>query len=315
MAAQSTQSEWAGAGQFSLPGFDEFFLAQRLPESRQVIADVAAMSEKPLIIQFSGGRDSMSILGLVLEVTDNFVCCYMSSGMEFDDVIPFVEETCRQLEVPLLISYPNMYKGDIFERIKKFRSFPGMRTTWCSRDLKLRAQKKMLSRLFGKGTFYKIEGIRMFESVRRQVIYRPHAEYPVREDGEFKGSYEVFPIVRWTSGDVLKYLEMQGLPTTGLYKEFGVSGCYWCPFYQPDIYRRILRKHPDMYNRFIYWEEKLGMPSVAGYYYLRDLKREVLEGITAVPQVPAAAAIDELQEVRALVGFPNSVDGEEVPII
>lgn len=74
MVVQSIQSKWSGAEQFSLPGFAEFFLAQRLPESRQVVADVAALSKKPLIIQFSGGRDSMSVLGLVREVTDDFVC-------------------------------------------------------------------------------------------------------------------------------------------------------------------------------------------------------------------------------------------------
>ncbi len=286
MEAQSTRSKWAGAEQFSLPGFDEFFLAQRLPESRQVVAEIAEKSEKPLIIQFSGGRDSMAMLGLVMEVTDNFVCAYMATGMEFKGVIQFVKETCEKLGVPLLVSNPGMHKGNIFKRVREFKSFPGLISTWCCRDLKLRPERKMLIKEYGKGTFYKLEGIRLNESTRRRYIYAEYTGNPIREDDEFKGSYEVFPIIKWTDRDVLNYLEMKGLPTSGLYNEFGVSGCSWCPFYQPDIYRRILEKLPDHYDRFIELEEELGLPSVSGYYFLRDLKAEVLSGVRAEPMEP-----------------------------
>jgi phosphoadenosine phosphosulfate reductase len=289
MEAASTLNG-AGAEQLSLPGMDDYFLARRLEESRRVVREVAARSEKPLIIQFSGGRDSMAVLGLVQEVTNDFVCSYMASGMEFKGILSFVKETCQNLNVRLLISTPEMHKGDIFKRVKKFKSFPnishfsgGGSRTWCSRDLKIRPQKKMLVKEFGRGTFYKLEGVRMYESSRRRYIYADYADYPIREDAEFKGSYEVFPILNWTDRDVLNYLRKKGLPTSGLYKEFGVSGCSWCPFYQPEIYKRVLEKMPNHYDRFIELEEELGIPSVAGYYFLRDLKEEVLTGVPAKP--------------------------------
>ena len=165
-----------------------------------------------------------------------------------------------------------------------------MITTWCSRDLKLRPQKKMLIKEFGKGTFYKLEGVRLYESTRRRSIYAEYTGTPYREDGEFKGSYEVFPIINWSDRDVLNYLRKKGLPTSGLYKEFGVSGCSWCPFYQPDIYREILRKYPDypLFKRIIEWENRLDKPSVSGYYFLRDLKKEILTGVRAEPVEPVS---------------------------
>lgn len=272
--------------QFTLPGIDQHFLEERLVESREVIKKVAESSDLPLFIQFSGGRDSMAMLSLVREVTDDFVCAYMATGLEFKGVIQFVKKTCAELGAKLLISNPSMHKGNLFKRIEQFQTFPGLIASWCCRDLKLRPQKKMLQSIYGKGTFYKLEGIRLSESIRRKYIYKDYTDSPIREDSEFKGSYEVFPIINWTDSDVLNYLKMKGLPTMGHYKEFGVSGCAFCPFYGPDFYRRVFSVLPEyqLYRRVIEWENKLEKPSVIGYYYLRDIKREVLVGdIVAAP--------------------------------
>lgn len=271
--------------QLKLPGVDDFFLKHRLEESRAVVKEVAEKTEKPLIIQFSGGRDSMALLGLVREVTNDFVCSYMATGLEFSGVIQFVKEICDQFNIRLIISHPGLHKGNIFKRIEQFQSFPnlgsfngGGKRLWCCRDLKLRPQKKLLHQLFGKGTFYKLEGIRLYESVRRRYIYKDYVEHPLRPDGEHSGSFEVFPIINWTDSDVLNYLEMVSLPTLGHYDKYGVSGCSWCPFYGVEIYSRVLADKPNHYDRFIQMEEKLGIPSVMGGVYLRDIKRAVVDG-------------------------------------
>lgn len=283
--------------QTKLPGIDEHFLKHLLVESREVIKRVAEMSEKPLIIQFSGGRDSMALLGLVREVTDNFVCAYMATGTEFKGVVKFVKETCQNLGVRLIISHPGMHKGNIFKRIEQFQSFPnlgsfngGGKRLWCCRDLKLRPQKKLLTQLFGRGAFYKLEGIRRAESNRRMVIYKEYTGNPIRPDQEHGGSFEVFPILAWCDEDVLNYLELKGLPTSSLYREFGVSGCAWCPFYGPEIYSRVLAKFPNQYDRWIEWEEKLNQPSVMGGIFLRDVKAVVLAGEVYKPPEPVKPA-------------------------
>lgn len=260
-----------------LPSFDKQFLKERMAESREVILEISQKSKLPLFIQFSGGNDSLAMLGLVKDVTDNFVCTYMATGLEFKGVIPFVKNTCKTLGVELLISNPSMHKGNLFKRIEKFNSFPGLIATWCCRDLKLRPQRKMLQSLYGKeNVFYKLEGIRLSESIRRRYIYKDYTSNPIREDSEFIGSYEVFPIINWTDDDVENYLNLKGLSSMLHYKKYGVSGCSFCPFYGPEIYRRIYKIHPNLplYNRVIYWENILEQPSVSGYYFLRDIKRE-----------------------------------------
>ncbi len=265
--------------QLRFKDIDSKFLSERVSESVTLIRTINAVSRKPLILQFSGGRDSMCLLGLARDAgVTNYVVAYMATGLEFKGVVQFVKETCKKMGVPLIISNPSMHKGNIFKRIEQFQQFPGLIATWCCRDLKLRPQKKLLEKLYGRGTFYKLEGIRRWESIRRKFIYKDAAQVGVREDGEQKGSFEVFPILNWTDDDVTNYLELKGLPTSSLYRKFGVSGCSFCPFFQTDIYYEVLKQLPGHYDRFIAMEEKLGQPSVIGHIYLGDIKKAVLEG-------------------------------------
>ena len=225
----------------------------------------------------------MTLVGLVREVVgkDGFICAFMATGLEFKGVVQFVKQTCHELGVPLIISNPGMYKGNFFKRLEQFRRFPLMKgPQWCCRDLKLRPQKKLLQKEFGRGaTLYKLEGIRRSESARRKYIYKEYTESLMRPDSEHKGSFEVFPLLNWSDADVLNYLEMKGMKTSGLYKRFGVSGCAWCPFYTVGIYREILREVPSQFDRVIEMEDKLGQPSVAGNIYLGDIKAEVVNGV------------------------------------
>ncbi len=285
-------------GQISIPGWDERFLDERKAEALEVIKACAARSTMPLVLQFSGGRDSMALLGLVREAevpADKYICSYMATGTELPGVVTFVRDFCKQEGLRLLVSQPGLHKGNIYKRIQQFRSFPnlgsfdgGGKRLWCCRDLKLRPQKKLLVGTFGKGEFFKLEGIRRFESDRRKVIYRQYAATFMREDDEFKKSWEVFPILNWSDDDVLQYLEQRGLPTMGQYKEFGVSGCSWCPFYPPEIYAKVLAVKPNWYDRFISLEEELNQPSVHGGVFLRDIKSAVLEG-RPIPEVRKGA--------------------------
>lgn len=215
----------------------------------------------------------MAMVGLVREVTRNFVCSFMTTGIEFTEAIDFAGKVADDLGARIIFSDPSFHKGGFFERLERFKEWPTVHKRWCMRDLKVRPQKKLLNSIYGKGAFYKLVGVRRWESNRRKYIYQ-HNLF-IRRDTDVAQDYVVFPILNWTDDDVENYLAMAGLPTSGLYRKYGVSGCYWCPFYQPDIYIRILYQEPDLYDEFIAWEERLGKPSVIGQTYLRDLKEEM----------------------------------------
>jgi len=250
---------------------------------RIIMGCIEKVDKLPLIINFSGGKDSQCVLALVRELTDNFVCFYMSSGIEFPEAIDFVRKTCRELGVKLIISYPSDYKGDFFQRLAHFHDlgrgtgFPWTRATWCSRDLKLRPQRNVLRRLYGRNMMFKLVAVRRHESKRREKIYK--SNICIVRDPEQKEAYMVYPILDWTDDDVKVYLKQKSIivPPNPLYEKYGVSGCYWCPFYQASIYRKILRCHPNLYDRWIEWERRLGKPCVNGQIFMSDLKREIVE--------------------------------------
>lgn len=251
---------------------DEEIFQQRLTESRALVSEICRVAEMPVIVYFSGGKDSMAMLSLCLEVSDKVVPVYMATGIEFQESIDFAKGSASSFGLELVISWPSDHLGGLFERLPLF-GWPTVRKTWCNRDLKVRPQLKVLRRLYGKGVFYKMVGVRKWESSRRKKMHRENK--PIVTDYHTGNDFLVYPILQWTGSDVLRYLEMKGLPTSGLYKKYGVSGCYWCPFYQPSIYRKILKDYPHLYDEVIRWEIKLNEPSVNNHIWLRDIVAEM----------------------------------------
>jgi phosphoadenosine phosphosulfate reductase len=253
-------------------------LDSRVRRSLAVIKYAERRSPRPLVVNFSGGRDSLVLLDLVQRVTENFICCFCVTGIEFPEALEAVKNTAEERGIDLFISHPTYHKGGFFQRLAQFREFPTIKQPWCSRDLKHRPQKKLLDRIFGNSIFYKLNAVRRQESIRRRRIYRKI--HYMMQDFDVSRDIMVFPIMDWTNLERDRYIQKRGLrvETNPLYEQYGVSGCFWCPFYQPDIYRRILAHNIELYDSFIEWEKRLGSPSVIGYTWLRDLKEKVLNG-------------------------------------
>lgn len=264
--------------QFTLDGEHE--LQFKIREATTVVQNAIKRSgDTPIVINFSGGKDSLTLLDLVRKHTTNFVCCYAVSGIDFQESIDFAKKVCKDMGYELLISTPEMYKGGFFERLAQFRKFPTTRETWCSRDLKFRAESRLLRKLFGKKSFYKLNGVRRFESSRRNAMHISTKRLGfIIEDYLVSSDYMVFPILNWTNENVRDYLKLNevSIPKNPLYEKYSISGCWYCPFYQPSIYKQIMAMHPTLYDEIIKWEAELNIPAVEGFHWLRDIKAEVL---------------------------------------
>jgi 3'-phosphoadenosine 5'-phosphosulfate sulfotransferase (PAPS reductase)/FAD synthetase len=262
--------------QRTLSGLD--VLDSQIELSKRVIASVAGKSSAPLIVCYSGGKDSTVLLDLVNQVTGLYSALYMQLDIEFPENVDFVRVQCERLGSKLLVSTPDMYKGGYWERLAFLGYFPSIVRRWCMRDLKVRPAAKLLRSLYGKGGFYKLNAVRRYESSRRLHIYNPRDM--VRADQDAAGDLCVYPLLLWRDQDVLDYLERNKLRVgvNPLYAKWGVQGCYHCPFYENAIYLRVLKCDPCFYDRFIEWERRLEKPSANGYTWLSDLKSQVLGG-------------------------------------
>jgi hypothetical protein len=93
-------------------------------------------------------------------------------------------------------------------------------------------------------------------------------------DGDLSGSYIVYPILEWSGDDVKEYLKLHNFESHKQYSAFGVSGCAYCPFYQPEIYQRILNVYPDIYDSIIELETDIGKPAASGNLFLKNIKED-----------------------------------------
>ncbi len=257
--------------QLDLCGHD--IIARKIEIAKSVIAEAHNKSEKPLIVNFSGGKDSCCTLLLALDVTDDVECLYMKSGIDLPGSVDFVERQAKQFGVKLHITDPvRDYYGGFAYWVRRFGYFPNVIVNYCSSRLKLRPARAYLRKIYGNAALYKLTGVRRFESSRRVQIYS--ANQYIQEDWEHSGSYIVHPLLDWTDDDVKQFLNMRDFEINKNYKPFGVSGCYWCPFYEEKIYRRILKVYPNIYDEIISLEHEMGKPSVINHRFLGDIKSE-----------------------------------------
>jgi len=66
----------------------------------------ASQQSSPLLINFSGGKDSLTCLLLALEVTDDVEAFYMDSGQDLPFTLDYVRKRCVEFGIPLHVSHP-----------------------------------------------------------------------------------------------------------------------------------------------------------------------------------------------------------------
>jgi 3'-phosphoadenosine 5'-phosphosulfate sulfotransferase (PAPS reductase)/FAD synthetase len=163
--------------------------------------------------------------------------------------------------------------------------FPTSGNRWCSIWCKQRVMKAYWRTRFNKHiVLYKLNGVRMFESKTRLWKYGNPKHYKrfsvdgsyfLRYDNEHHPCILVYPIIEWTTEDVLEFLKQNNVVLHGGYKVFGVSGCKWCPVHDRETFKKIMQKYPDIYDDFIEMENKINRPAIQGKFWLRDLKKEL----------------------------------------
>lgn len=260
-------------------------LEHRLRESREIIADVIAQADGlPLICNFSGGKDSQTVLLLMLEQTTNIRTMYLASGIDLPGSTDYAIEISRGYGFEPILSWPWDYfqlgKYCRFEdMVRHLGYFPTSQRNWCSGRLKFRPARAKLRTLFGQAALYKFTGVRRQESSRRRLMYK--ADEPVMPDPEHSGSFMVHPIINWSDGDVLAYLGQHDVKLISpLYKSTGVSGCFYCPFYQPAIIKRVERVFPGIYEPMIELEAEVGKPALGNHRWLKDVVGQVKAQLT-----------------------------------
>jgi phosphoadenosine phosphosulfate reductase len=199
--------------------------ANRAPLDRAVAKAVSFIKEgvlrvgKPVAVSYSGGKDSLATLLLVLDAGIRPKVLFVDTGLEFPETVENANRTASELGLELLTEKA----GEAFwENLPRFGP-PGRDARWCCKCCKLGPITRLISREFSGGVLSFI-GQRRYESEARA------SKGPVWKNPWVPGQTGASPIQDWTSLSVWLYIFSKKAAYNPWY-ERGLDriGCFLCP--------------------------------------------------------------------------------------
>ena len=251
-------------------------VVKTLNEIRNICGDFDA-----IYVMFSGGRDSLVSLDLVLKALDNKMvqALFIDTGIGTPGLKEYVIEISKYYNVKLNIVRPEY---DFFDLAVK-KGFPMIKYRWCKDYLKIRPLKRFIESIKEKtNKILLITGVRADESWFKSKAFKIY-DHPILNVKVYA------PIFEWSSKDVRKYIEAYNLRENPLYQTYGKAYDCWCTvFKSPADFALLAINHPDFFQMFADAEAKLKSGGSALYYdgkkiYLRDIAKNPWEYLKKYP--------------------------------
>ncbi|NPA48277.1 MAG: phosphoadenosine phosphosulfate reductase family protein [Thermococci archaeon] len=250
-------------------------LEGKVKESREFMRRVAEKHRQlPIAVAFSGGKDSLAVLGLALEeFGEGFTVFFNDTGIEFPETIEHVEELRKELE-PRGIRFVVADAKDAFWRALYVFSPPGRDYRWCCKVTKLGPITLAIKENYPNGVLMFV-GQRKYESIKR--FKQPRVwrnEWVPNEVG-------ASPIFHWRALEVWLYILSRKLPYNPLYERgFDRIGCFLCPSASLAEFERLKREKPELWERWRgaleHWRRRLDLPEewiTYGFWRWKRLSR------------------------------------------
>ena len=222
----------------------------------RAIKFVHVMNEKvgkPVIVSYSGGKDSLVSLHLTLETGIRPYLLFNNTGIEMPETVETVKRTAEKYGLELLVADA----GDAFWRAVERVGPPGKDYRWCCKVTKLAPLARLLSERFPDGAL-NIVGQRAFESLDRARSPR------VWRNRWIPFILNISPIQEWTQLLVWLYIWSEGLEYNPLYeKGFDRIGCFMCPAAFSAEYEFVRETRPELWRKWESvlerWADRLGL--------------------------------------------------------
>ena len=216
---------------------------RRVAEATRFINEVVSSNDLPVAVSYSGGKDSLATLLLVLESGIRPALIFVDTGLEFKDTVDNVHETARRHSLELIIESA----GDAFwDNVDVFGP-PAKDFRWCCKTCKLGPATRLIQKNFPGGVLSFI-GQRSYESesrARKGKVWR---------NPWTPNQLAASPIQKWTALHVWIFLFGKKEPYNRLYeKGFERIGCYLCP--STDLAE--LRRARELTNEYSRWQRYL----------------------------------------------------------
>lgn len=173
----------------------------------------------PVAVAYSGGKDSLVTLHLVLAADVKPILIFTDTGLEFPETVENVKETAEKHNLELLVEDA----GDAFWAAESYFGPPAKDFRWCCKTCKLGPTAMLIRREFPNGVLSFI-GQRQYESQQR------FEKGNIWRNPWVPGQIGASPIQHWPSMLVWLYIFSQGADYNPLYEK-GMEriGCWLCP--------------------------------------------------------------------------------------
>jgi phosphoadenosine phosphosulfate reductase len=272
-------------------------------EAISFIRRTADKVKSPVVVGFSGGKDSLATYLLVKKALgESPPLFFMDTGLELPETVQYVREFAERHDAKVV----GQMAGDHFwESVDTFGP-PARDFRWCCKTLKLGPAALSISEEMGGATL-SFMGQRKLESFQRAIEPR------VSSNPWVPGQTSANPIQNWNALEVWLYIFKENEPFNRLYNEgYHRMGCYLCPSSPLAEIDSLRDTHPTLYTRWkekLYeWADRLGFPKEwadQGYWRWKKLppgQQKLIEalGIEIEADRPGPTESLELEVVKGV---------------
>ena len=242
-------------------------------QPQDVIKDGIERHGKEIAVSCSGGKDSMVVLHMALQVDPNIHVVFANTGVEFPETVRYMREMKERWDLNLTITKPIKTFFECWEQYgpPAVRGCGTARVPKCCIYTKEKPLGEAFKKLGLKATF---TGLTAMESRQRMMlIYRYENSEKEHNGISFNGQryyakyldrWIYHPIAYWKEEEVWDYMKKNDIPINPVYLKWNGlyprCGCLTCTAYisweerlsisHPKIYR-FLKKKLDPQQRDI----------------------------------------------------------------
>jgi len=193
----------------------------------------------PVVVSFSGGKDSLATLLLVRKIVEPKVL-FIDTGIEFPETLEYVEKISKDFGLDLITAEA----GDRFWKGLEVFGMSGRDYRWCCKVSKLGPVAKVMAESYPRG-FLNFIGQRRYESEIRARSGR------IWRNSWLPRQLCASPIQNWTALHIWLYIFREEAESNPLY-ERGLEriGCWVCPSSSLAETHSFRELHPEMWQRF-----------------------------------------------------------------
>ena len=227
---------------------------------RWAAKEAERLFDMPIVVQYSGGKDSDVILQLAKESGVPFRVTHNLTTADPPDNVYYIRRVFARLREEGIEAKINVPRRSLWRIMRETLVIPSRMTRVCCRELK---ERKM------PDAPYIVTGVRWAESWGRRaksgiaMVYTASAAAAnagllttddassrrLFEQCQMRGVRVLNPIIDWSDDDVWSYLGSRGIEGNPLYKEGWTRiGCVGCPLARRGARELAFARYPGLYK-------------------------------------------------------------------